>query len=123
MLIDQVEALNEDDYTAESWQALQDKLDEAKAVLASETATQDEVDAITTQLRTAKNALVEADDPVDPSDPGNPENPDNPQDPGDSQTEEPAGGCSGAAFGSGAAGALILIGVTALVLSHKKKQG
>lgn len=123
MLIDQVEALNEDDYTAESWQALQDKLDEAKAVLASETATQDEVDAITTQLRTAKNALVEADDPVDPSDPGNPENPDNPQNPGDSQTEEPAGGCSGAAFGSGAAGALILIGVTALVLSHKKKQG
>ncbi len=125
MLIDQVEALSADDYTADSWQALQDKLDEAKAVLASETATQDEVDAITTQLRAAKNALVEADDPAGPSDTSDPDNSDgseNSGDTGNTQTQEPAGGCSGTALGSGAAGALALIGAAAIVLSRRKKQ-
>ena len=125
MLIDQVEALSADDYTADSWQALQDKLSEAKAIFESDTATQDEVNAITTQLRAAKNALVEADDPAGPSDTSDPDNSDgseNSGDTGNTQTQEPAGGCSGTALGSGAAGALALIGAAAIVLSRRKKQ-
>ncbi|RXT02833.1 M14 family zinc carboxypeptidase [Ammoniphilus sp. CFH 90114] len=52
------ENLNEADYTAASWQGLQEKLAAAQAVLAKEDATQEEVDAAKTALETARTALV-----------------------------------------------------------------
>ena len=51
------EALNEDDYTAESWAAVQDALTAARNVADAEDASQDDVDAATAALTEAMKAL------------------------------------------------------------------
>lgn len=56
-LINEVLALNEADYTAESWAALQTALADAQAVMANDTATQTEVDTAYQALADAKGAL------------------------------------------------------------------
>ena len=55
--IAEAEALDEDDFTAETWADLEDALAEAKRVFADENATQDEIDDAYRDLRTALNAL------------------------------------------------------------------
>ena len=57
--------LNEKDYTAESWNALQKVLDQAKIVLADEDATQEEVDAMVKELQDAITNLVEKEDDIE----------------------------------------------------------
>ena len=52
------EALNESDYTVDSWTVLADALTQAKALIAKEDATQEEVDAAVTELNTAIETLV-----------------------------------------------------------------
>ena len=59
-LIQAAEALNEEDYTAESWNAMQEVLTLAKELLAKQDATQAEVDNMTTSLQTALDSLAEA---------------------------------------------------------------
>src|SRR5699024_3704082 len=51
---------NEDDYTEESWQALQDALTAADTVLNDPDATQDEVDNTLAVLNEARDGLEEA---------------------------------------------------------------
>ncbi len=73
--VDEVKALTETDYTAESWSALQTALKNAQDVLDNADAAQADVDDQLTALTTAVDALVKAStDPVDP-DPA-PEEPD-----------------------------------------------
>ena len=62
--IEAAEALKADDYTAESWAAVEDALADAKAALTSDS--QDEIDAAAAALNEAMDALVES----EPSDPG-----------------------------------------------------
>lgn len=54
------EELKASDYTAESWSDLEEALAEAKAVLADENATQEQVDAATAKLNAAIDALIAA---------------------------------------------------------------
>lgn len=56
-----VAGLNESDYTAESWKALQDALTVAENVMADENATQDQVDEATSSLMKAYQGLQKAD--------------------------------------------------------------
>ena len=62
-LIKEVDALDETAYTAESWNALQEVLSSAKELLTKEDATQEEVDNMLDLLKSAKDALVEAETP------------------------------------------------------------
>ena len=55
------EALKEEDYTAESWKNFADILAEAKAILAKEDATQEEVNSIKASLEKAIEELKEVD--------------------------------------------------------------
>ncbi len=64
--IKDAEALTESDYTADSWDALQDTLIEAKAVAEDVIATQDEVDAALLELETAENNLQPAEPEPEP---------------------------------------------------------
>ena len=59
--VEKASALEEADYTADSWKAMQLELEEAKDLLAKEKPTQAEVDEATTHLNTAVEALVKAD--------------------------------------------------------------
>ena len=63
--ITKAEALNEADYTADSWAAMQEALTAAKTVAADETADQAAIDAAADALTAAIEALVEAEDPQD----------------------------------------------------------
>ncbi|WP_242987604.1 sugar-binding protein [Anaerobacterium chartisolvens] len=56
--ISRVQGLSEDDYTAESWQAMQTALTNATSVNANAAATQQQVDAATADLKTAIEELV-----------------------------------------------------------------
>ncbi len=58
--IEEAEALNASDYTPDSWAALESALAKAKDVLANDNATQDEVDAATSALQNAIDALEHA---------------------------------------------------------------
>ena len=60
-LITGAEALKEEDYTAESWKNFADILAEAKAILAKEDATQEEVNSIKASLEKAIEELKEVD--------------------------------------------------------------
>ena len=71
-LFDELSALENDGYTAESWDALQKALTDAKAVLDDTEATQEAVDAANAALVAARDAL-EKEAPVDPEE--KPENP------------------------------------------------
>lgn len=57
--IAEAEALNEEDFTEESWTALEEAREAAEAVLADPTATQEEVDAAAEALEEAMAALEE----------------------------------------------------------------
>lgn len=59
-VIQMAEALNEEDYTAESWKAMQEVLTLAKELLIKEDVTQAEVDNMVSSLQTAVDSLVEA---------------------------------------------------------------
>ena len=74
-LIEEAEGLeeNEDDYTEESWAALEEALEDAKAIYEDENASQANVDAATETLEAAIAALEEK-----PSEPDYPEFPDYP---------------------------------------------
>ena len=63
-LIEQAEALKEEEYTAESWNHMQGALDAAKAVYANEQADQEMVDQAAAQLQQAIDELEHADDPA-----------------------------------------------------------
>lgn len=67
-LFDELSALENDGYTAESWDALQKALTDAKAVLDDTEATQETVDAAKAALEAARDAL-EKEEPVDPEKP------------------------------------------------------
>ncbi|MCR4648563.1 MAG: trypsin-like peptidase domain-containing protein [Lachnospiraceae bacterium] len=56
--IDSVKALNSEDYSIESWTALQNVLDEATALVKDDSATQEQVDSIAARLETASETLV-----------------------------------------------------------------
>ena len=71
--IEGAEALNEEDYTEESWAALEEALEDAKAIYEDENASQANVDAATETLEAAIAALEEK-----PSEPDYPEFPDYP---------------------------------------------
>lgn len=73
------EALAEEDYTAESWTALESALQRAKAVSADENASQTQVDEALSALNAAMAALEEK--PVEPVDPIDPVEPIVPGDP------------------------------------------
>lgn len=60
----QAQALDEEDYTAESWADLEEALAAAEAVYADPAATQEEVDAATAALQAAIDALELADVPA-----------------------------------------------------------
>ena len=59
--VEEAKALNENDYTADSWAAMQTELQEAEELLAKEDATQAEVDEALEHLNAAVEALVKAD--------------------------------------------------------------
>ena len=63
-LIEQAGTLNEEEYTAESWNRMQGALDAAKAVYANEQADQEMVDQAAAQLQQAIDELARADDPA-----------------------------------------------------------
>lgn len=63
----EADELTEEDYTEESWAALEDAKAEAEDVLKDPTATQEEVDAAVEALKEAVEALEEYVDPVDKS--------------------------------------------------------
>ena len=69
-LYDEVKDKSEDDYTAESWQAFAEALQNAEAVLADENADQAGVDAAKNALQAATDALKEK--PSEPEDPDQP---------------------------------------------------
>lgn len=85
-----IEGLNESDYTPESWKALQDALAEAEGVLASDDATQDQVDAVASALTAAFQGLEK-----EPANPGEGDQP------GDKPGDQPGGSNQG---GTGNAG-------------------
>ena len=145
--IDKAEALKSDDYTAESWAAVEAALADAKDALASDS--QDEVDAAAKALNDAMGALVEAEPGTDPGtdpdqpgtdepgtdEPGDTTDPDD-QKPGD--TTKPGGSTSGGSTTGGstsggglaqtgdptsmvAALATALVGAGALVASRKRR--
>ena len=62
--IDAAEALDPEDYTEESWSAVQEALEAAKAAAADESATQEDVDAAQKALDAAVGALVPAGEPA-----------------------------------------------------------
>ena len=145
--IDKAEALKSDDYTAESWAAVEKALADAKAALASDS--QDDVDAAAKALNDAMGALVEAEpEPgTDPDQPGTDEpgkDPDKPgtDEPGDvtdpddqkpGDTTKPGGSTTGGSTTGGglaqtgdptsmvAALATALAGTGALVASRKRR--
>ncbi len=82
--IEAAEALKSDDYTAESWAAVETALADAKDALTSDS--QDAVDAAAKALNDAMDALVEAEPGTDPDQPGTDEPGTDPDKPG---TDEP----------------------------------
>ena len=76
--INEAEALNQSTYTADSWNAMQAVLAEAKAMFENKTAeTQEEIDAMVSRLGDAINQLQ----------PANPDDPENPVDPEDGKVD------------------------------------
>lgn len=55
--VDAAASLKEKDYTAETWKAYQDKVEAAKAVLADENATEEQIKAALTELNAARGSL------------------------------------------------------------------
>ena len=87
--VENAKALEKEDYTEESWEALEDALENAEEVLKDPTATQEEVDAATEALEEAMDALEEK--PEEPTTtPTEPEEPTTePGEPTTAPSEEP----------------------------------
>lgn len=127
LLISDVEALNETDYTEESWATLSEALTAAKAAL--EAKRQEEVDAAKTALETAKKALITK--PVDetPDDKPNDKPEDKPEDKPNDETpniEKPddtteESGCS-SSLSATAIALIATAGVTVIITSKKRKE-
>lgn len=127
-LIKEVENLEEEDYTKESWDNLKEKLNLAKEVLAKDDVTQEEVDDAVKALSEAITGLVEKDDTegsVDPEEPENPEDPVDPENPEDIEKPETpegnlpnTGGASSSVF---LQLGLAMMASGALALKRKKK--
>ena len=66
--VDAAASLNEKDYTAETWKAYQAKVEAAKAVLADENATEEQIKTALTELNEAKGSLKLA-EPAKPAKP------------------------------------------------------
>lgn len=66
--IAKAEALTEEDYTGESWTALEEAKEAAEAVLADPTATQAQIDEAAAALEEAIAALEKAEEPTEPVD-------------------------------------------------------
>ena len=64
-LIQNAEQLSEQAYTADSWNALQDALDQAKIVMADDNATQTQIDEAADALQKAIDQLQKVKDPID----------------------------------------------------------
>lgn len=93
--VDEYSKLNAEEYTKESWNGFAEALEEAKAVLKDEKATQDAIDAIFAQLNTAHASLEKAESPqpqptppTDPSEPTEPTPPTDPSEPAKPTTPE-----------------------------------
>ena len=80
--VENAKALEKEDYTEESWEALEDALENAEEVLKDPTATQEEVDAATEALEEAMDALEEK--PEEPT-----TTPTEPEEPTTEPSEEP----------------------------------
>lgn len=127
-LIKEVENLEEEDYTKESWDNLKEKLNLAKEVLAKDDVTQEEVDDAVKALSEAITGLVEKDDtegPVDSEEPEKPEDPVDPENPEDTEKPETpegnlpnTGGASSSVF---LQLGLAMMASGALALKRKKK--
>ncbi len=79
-LLQQAQGLKKEDYTADSWEALQEALEAGNSVYADENATQEQVDAAAAALESAIKGLKDTEGPKNPQkDPsGDPEKPQNP---------------------------------------------
>ncbi len=80
-LIAGAEKLNKDDYTAESWEAMQNALTDAVAAANDPDATQDQIDALAAALKDAIEALEKAEPGKEPG-----------EEPGDKPGQKPGGG-------------------------------
>ena len=88
--VEKAKALEEEDYTEESWEALEEALKNAEDVLKDPTATQEEVDAAAEVLEEAMDALEEKPEepttvPTEPEEPGTEPS----EEPGTEPSEEP----------------------------------
>lgn len=104
-------------YTAESWKAYRDALTAAKAVLANESATQEQVDAALESLRTSETGLKAADSEETTNQPNQPGSVSNPNTNGSADktgASNNGGSTTGAATGSAIA-TVIAIGVALAV--------
>ena len=102
-LVGKAQALTEADYSPETWAVLAKQLSAAQELLASENATQKDIDAAAVQLQLALDGLAPAktpdpepnpdpdpDNPKDPSNPGDGDDGDGGEQPGDG-TDDPNG--------------------------------
>ena len=77
-LYDEVKEYEESKYTTDSWEVFSKVLNDAKAILDKEAATQDEVEKSLLELQDAIKGLKEKSEDVVPDKPTNPEQPDEP---------------------------------------------
>lgn len=112
--INQARAVLQEDYTAESYQALQDALAQAQAVMENEDATQEAVAAACLALEQAMKSLVPVEEPS-PETPAEEEPSDEEQTP---STEFPHTGAAGYLVSFGA---LALVSVAVIVSIRKRK--
>lgn len=122
------QALNKEEYTEESFAAVEAALTEALAVLADELVTQAELDAALEKLNTAVAGLEEAptenpggdsdNNPTNPTDPTDPTDPgEGPTDPGEND-EKP-----GLGLWIGIGAAVVVAAAVVVVVVLKKKKG
>lgn len=104
------DALQEEDYTADTWAAFVQAREEARKVLDDASATKSDVDAALASLLAAQDAL-DAVEPTDPTDPTDPSDPTDPTDP-DTNPTNPTQSDDGSLSNTGST----IIGVVVAVL-------
>ena len=123
--VDAAAKLKESDYTADSWAAFVKALDAAKAVLANDNATQEEINNATGALFKAEEALVKK--AGTPTNPGKPSQPGVPAKPGASGANSGQNGSNAGVAKTGAAvtgisGAVMLLlaaGATLVIIRRR----
>lgn len=123
--VDAAAKLKESDYTADSWAAFVKALDAAKAVLANDNATQEEINNATGALFKAEEALVKK--AGTPTNPGKPSQPGAPAKPGASGANSGQNGSNAGVAKTGAAvtgisGAVMLLlaaGATLVIIRRR----